>query len=589
MILRYTSPSLDDPLVREVVYDGIEWYQVNRSYLKKYFSPTDPLIPELKPSLFKKTKDENLFRIVCLGGSSMFGTPYQMTATIPGMVRKQLRHLYRKKEIEVVNLAASAINSNVIADFAPRLVEFDPDLVLIYMGHNEFYGPDGVGAAGLEKVFPFITPMKYRFRELRSVAMIRGMFKSENRIGEEHTLMKQVSEDSRVPLESDDARRVFELYETNLGKILSVFREKAISVVVSDVTSNLMFPPFAGEGSNSGSNLSAASLYRQGREAMRGGRFEKAKEFLLQAKDNDLLKFRAPERTNEITKRVCAESNVSFISSDSLFSSKSPSGIPGSDLFWEHLHPNAYGYYLIANLFVEKIVELKLLDTSPPYLSTLPFNYDSLSICLLDLAYGDVSIKNLTSKWPFQDYVVKQIVMPSADEDLRKTVSDVFARAVTWDEGSYQSASNFQRRGSFREAETTYEAILEEYPYNFYAHALLGNLLMQRGELHQAIHHLERSIKSDPGFVPSRLDLGLVLINLGKFDQAISELEAALSLSSAGQPADTRANIYYGLAGAYANKREFDKALRYLDESLKLVPNYPSALTLRSAILSSPR
>ncbi|HAL55785.1 MAG TPA: hypothetical protein DCP63_04730, partial [Bacteroidetes bacterium] len=179
MILRYTSPSLDDPLVREVVYDGIEWYQVNRSYLKKYFSPTDPLIPELKPSLFKKTKDENLFRIVCLGGSSMFGTPYQMTATIPGMVRKQLRHLYRKKEIEVVNLAASAINSNVIADFAPRLVEFDPDLVLIYMGHNEVYGPDGVGAAGLEKVFPFITPMKYRFRELRSVAMIRGMFKSE--------------------------------------------------------------------------------------------------------------------------------------------------------------------------------------------------------------------------------------------------------------------------------------------------------------------------------------------------------------------------------------------------------------------------
>ena len=98
-----------------------------------------------------------------------------MTANIPGIVRKQLRHLAPDREIEVVNFGASAINSNVIADLAPEMVAYAPDVVLVYMGHNEFYGPDGVGAIWLEKTIPFLTGWKYALRGLRLVETAAGL------------------------------------------------------------------------------------------------------------------------------------------------------------------------------------------------------------------------------------------------------------------------------------------------------------------------------------------------------------------------------------------------------------------------------
>lgn len=619
--LRLLYPSLENPLTTEVTYDGIEWYQINRSYLTKYFSSDAALVPEFKQSLFKKKKDPNLFRVFCLGESSMFGTPYQMTANIPGIVRKQLRHLYPQKEIEVINLGGAAINSNVNLDLAKEVVKYQPDLILLYLGHNEFYGPDGVGASWLEKRFGFITRLKYTMRDLRIVALIRTMLgesKKDKKSEEDMTLMKQVSNNNRVRLDSDDAARVFQLFESNLKSIINIFRKKNISVVISDVTSNLMFPPFLSDNVN---GINQQSLRSEIETQEQAGNYqaildklnliqradsshaftnfwigkaylglrqpEQAKKYFVRARENDLLKFRAPQRTNAIIKKVCSEEDVPLISSDSLFVSLSENGITGNNLFWEHLHPNAYGYYLIANLYVDAIRGLHLNNLSPELASInkLPFHLDSLNICWLDLAYADLSMQNLTSKWPFDNYKVKPVVVDLADEVSKRIARETFARKLVWDEGCYQTASHFLQKVIWRDAATTYEAILEEYPYNFYAHALLGNVLMQNGKTGAAIRHLEASIKSNPAYPNPKLDLGLVQINSGKFDEAINNLTQALSLTSDKSSQAFRANIYYGLAAAYANKQEFVKSLQYLDESLKLLPDYEAAKKLRSEIM----
>jgi hypothetical protein len=178
----------------------------------------------------------------------MFGVPYQMNASIPGIVRKQLRALYPDKEFEVINFAASAINTNVILDFAPELIAFEPDLVLLYTGHNEMYGPDGVGVSFLERQIPFLITLKYSFRNLYSVSYLRKVLRSqtekENR-SSDNTLMKQVSKESRVSLSSSDTRRVFNKFYNNLDGIAKIFALHNIPMIVSDVASNLTFPPFA--------------------------------------------------------------------------------------------------------------------------------------------------------------------------------------------------------------------------------------------------------------------------------------------------------------------------------------------------------
>ncbi len=124
LLLRVFDPSLDSPLVESVQNDSKEAYQINRGSLVKYFSSDNVIVPELKPSLFKKHKAAKDFRIVCLGESSMFGTPYQMNANIPSILRKQLRHQFPYLEFEVINLGAAAVNSNVILDLAKQAVEY---------------------------------------------------------------------------------------------------------------------------------------------------------------------------------------------------------------------------------------------------------------------------------------------------------------------------------------------------------------------------------------------------------------------------------------------------------------------------------
>src|SRR4030042_4198192 len=124
LFLRLLTPSLKNPIVQEVSYDQISWYQVNRSYLKKFFPAKSQLIPEFKPSLFRKQKLPTTYRVICLGGSSLFGTLYQMPATISGILRRQLRQLYPHLDIEVINFGASAINSQVSKQLVQKRIKF---------------------------------------------------------------------------------------------------------------------------------------------------------------------------------------------------------------------------------------------------------------------------------------------------------------------------------------------------------------------------------------------------------------------------------------------------------------------------------
>lgn len=611
--LRLWAPGLENPIVRPVTYDGIEWYEVNRSYLRKYFPSGTPLVPEFKPALFRRAKTPGTIRIFCLGESSMFGTPYQMTAGIPGILRKQLRHAWPGKEIEVVNFGASAINSNVILDLSRELRRFDPDLVVLYMGHNEFYGPDGVGAGVLARLAPSSIQWKYRLRDTRLMTWLLGNGTGDRPLGDEgRNLMREVSRGGTVPLASDVAERVFTLWEENLNAIFRLWKDQGVPLLVSDVSSNLMFPPFlydtlalqspalaglrASAGATSGGDGVPAGMvqelhrrdttnafieYWSGRYAQEHGDSVAARHLLERARDLDLLKFRAPGRINTILRSTCRRFGIPCVSTDSLFARLSPGGIPGDTLFWEHLHPTMYGYYEIATLLARTIALSGVLRL-PPAASEelLPFQPDTLSVCWLDRAYGDLSIRHLTGRWPFVNYRRKPDVLDDAPAEQRAVAMAVYERRMAWDGGCYQSADRFWKSGDLRAAATTYEALLEEYPSNFYPRYLLGNLLGRMGRREEAIRHLRRAVESNPGYPQARLDLGLLLINEGGFDEAIRTLTEAADLPAAQKSPGILSRVSYGLGAAYANKGEFVKGRNALEEALRLDPGNRDAQRL---------
>ncbi len=623
VILRYTMPSFDNPFVSEVTIAGEEWYKVNRRYLSKYFpEERTAIIPEMRPVLFRKNKGPNVVRVFCLGESSMFGTPYEMTANIPAVVRKQLRHLYPEKDIEVINLGASAINSNVVLAIAERLPQYDPDLILIYLGHNEFYGPDGVGASFLQRTFPSSIPWVYELRDIRIFQVLQRfvqMFGTSD-ANDHRNLMETVSQNTRIPLASPQAERIFRLFRDNLTKIIGLFQEEHVPVIVSDVTSNLNFPPFVSDTLSTIANWSPFCTSIQASYANRnyktvldtllpllrldstnafiqfwlGKTYEAIEKpgmafpHLLAARDNDLLKFRAPLEIDRIIQQVTAKAGVPFISSDSLFSALSPGGIADTNLFWEHLHPNARGYYDIASLFVSKIQDMNLKALAPFHLlqaQKLSWNTDSLSICWLDLAYADISMRNLTTHWPFSNYRSKAVVIEHAEPELQQIAWNVYTYKLGWSEACYKSALFFQRSHQNRQAQTTYEALLEDFPSDFYAHYLLAVLLKETGREQMSVTHYQRSIQLNPSYPYPKIDLGLLFINGGDPDKAINQLESALRLTRDKNLPSENASIYYGLSAAWANKGELQRALSYADTSLRYYPAYSAARSLHDNIL----
>ena len=623
--LRLLAPSLDNPFVSQITENGIEWNQINRRYLSKYFPATVTAVPEFKPGVMRAYKTENTFRIFCIGESSMFGTPYAMSATIPAILRKQLRHLYPERDIEVINLGAAAINSNVILDVTKRLFDLQPDLILLYAGHNEFYGPDGVGASLIERSLPFAIPLKYSARDLRLVRGVQNLLRSTSGSSPEgeRNMMKQVSENTYVRLDAPEADRVFRILESNLAGIVGLCNSHGVPLIVSDATSNLLFPPFAYDSVAAGKDrrelfsaiprmfesgkyeslLAALTQvfladstnafvdYWLGRCYLATGAIVRGKELLVKGKDNDLLKFRAPERTNAIFRNVCRAFNIPLVSSDSLFMSLTPSGLPpGDTLFWEHLHPNARGYYEIAGLFLQKIIQLGILHPDPrtgPRRESLPFDSDSLSIPWLDHAYADLSIRFLTSRWPFHGYKARTYVIDSAGGTLRQIAADVYTHTLGWNEGCYRSAAYFESRGGYRNARTTYESLVEEHPNDYHTLYMLGNLEKENGHLAEAAARYRLAIAVNPRFAFSRIDLALLLINAGDYDGAIQHLQTADSLTS---KKDTlvRATIFYGLSASYANTGDYSRAIQLVDEALKIAPSYQAAQILRNNLARRP-
>ena len=610
---RVFAPAGASRFVDRTSYDGQEWLRINRACLEKYFPATSPLIPEFKPTLLAPERKPGGLRILCLGESSMFGTPYEMNATIPAILRKQLRHQYPGREIEVVNLGASAINTNVILDLAPAMLTLHPDLVLIYTGHNEFYGPDGIGAPWIEKRLPWLIPLNYALHDLRSVQWLQREIRSSwlsHNAGIDRNMMRQVSEGSHVVSGSEEEERIVATFRRNLAAIITTFRSDAIPVIVSDISSNLLFPPFAAELFPGIERMDALIARGRAIEALQGmetlhahdssnafveyrlgicslatGDSIAALHFLRRARDLDLLKFRAPGAINDAIHNVCSHLDVPCVSADSLLCSASPHGITGQDLFWEHLHPNAEGYYRIAGLFLEAMHRNGLLPPNPATMSHLPCDMDSLSIPWLDLAYADLSIRGLTSRWPFEHYAAPMKVLDRADTTLRAIVLSVYRKTTGWNEGCMQTAAFFVKRRDNRDAITTYEAILENSPRAFLTRYLLAVLLRDEGRIGAAMEQYAGCIATNPSYPFARVDLGLLLINAGQLDSAEIQLTSALDLGQRqSAPPTLLASAHYGLAAIAANKGDLAGAMREVDAALLASPSYGAARQLREQL-----
>jgi tetratricopeptide (TPR) repeat protein len=574
--LRLFAPSLSPPLYRQIAVDGERKIQINRRYLERFFSWDAAMIPELAPAEISDLKDSTILRIVCLGESSMFGTPYAVSATPSALLSKQLRHLFPDRTIEVVNLGASAINTNVIVTMVPGVIRLNPDLVLIYTGHNEFYGPGGVGAPWLIRKLPVLSGAAAIIRDLPLTALIRSLLPStQQAAGNERNMMKTASRGAEVALNSGDARFVFRQFESNFRHILVALRDARIPVLVSDLTSNLNFPPLGAGRDSSEARVEFAS----GLSAYARGDSVAALQWFTEARDHDLLKFRAPAETNRIIHRVSLEESIPCLPADSLFRAASPRGITDTTLFTEHLHPNVRGYDLLARLFLNAARGRGYLPFSADR-PLLPFDPDSLALCWLDLAGAEISLQHLTGGWPFGGFHVSTPLLDRADSTRRALVVALMSRQTGWHDAERVLARHAVATRDTAEAIRTYRTIVDDSPRDLQSLFSLGQLYAKTGSEERALSCYRTLLTRDSSFVPALVEAGLLETNAGDFSGARRHFTRALDLTASSPDQTLRGLALYGLGAVEANEGDERKAGEHLAEASRILPGFQPALQL---------
>jgi len=99
---------------------------------------------------------ENTKIILSLGESTTYGHGVDRTSNYSALLEKELNKDTGDQEYKVLNLGWSGASSaQILQCFKDALKEYDPEIVLVCMGHNDFFielNPEGMG---LEKVHPF--------------------------------------------------------------------------------------------------------------------------------------------------------------------------------------------------------------------------------------------------------------------------------------------------------------------------------------------------------------------------------------------------------------------------------------------------
>jgi protein O-mannosyl-transferase len=144
--------------------------------------------------------------------------------------------------------------------------------------------------------------------------------------------------------------------------------------------------------------------------------------------------------------------------------------------------------------------------------------------------------------------------------------------ALTWRAGIQTSY--------WKNSESIWTRTLAVTSNNRVAHEHLGLSLLNRGQLDDAIFHLQESLKIWPDFSQAHYEIGVALFRKGRIDEAMAHWQKTLSI----HPDDPEA--HRSLGNAFLQKRLVGEAVVHYEKSLEVAPESVATLNNLARVLS---
>lgn len=411
----YLNMAVSKSIFEEKEIDGVRYYEV-----------THPQAYGWRGMRFPIEKSKDTFRVFLLGGSACAGYPHPPEHDFGDDLQHALATAYPDRKIEVLNVAAHGYASYRVRDVFTDVIEYDPDLIVLYSGNNEFLER----RTYLDGARTFVQG-SYLLRFI-NIALDKT-FNPENSVSAwgfsrdvELAMIFAKIEQQALDLRRDPAQfaQVTEHYEYSMDHMMRTARERGVRLAVLTVPSNLRdwLPNVSWHELSEADEQAWRTAYEAGRRAMLNGdphaaakRFGEAithsathaeSRFWLaralaatddwtnaalmfrQAKELDYNPFRALDSFNQ-TLRDLAQKHTGTILVDAVaeFSKTSRHGVPGFDLFLDYVHPNRRGNLILAEMVYDQIIAADLVGvpaTAPQFATRQTEYRESLDI---DMSY----------------------------------------------------------------------------------------------------------------------------------------------------------------------------------------------------------
>jgi lysophospholipase L1-like esterase len=466
-----------------VADDTGTYYMLNPDLSKKYFT-IEENATRGNHEYFRQKKAPGTIRMFVLGASSAIGYPYMHNAAFSRLLKYRMQFLYPDINLEIINLSLTAVNTYTLYDFSRQLIAYEPDAILVYAGHNEYYGALGAASTSYMGSNPCVIRAILAAKNLKTVQWLFHLTASWKSVDQrfvdyDRTLMERMTKEQSIPYQSGVFHRGIKQFERNMGDMLKLFNKHRIPVFIGTLAYNQRdLKPFI----SSTDSLSANAQYEKGHAAYAEGDYAAAKACYRQAKEYDELRFRAPEKINTLIRRYAqAYETVHPAEVLETFERHSPHGILDSTLLLEHVHPNLAGQQLIADAFYEAIATSGILpETHSPLSARLAdTNY---SFPTHDSIFGTVAIRLLKQLWPFDEPVDS---LPVNTYEERLAVARAGNR-ITWYECMRKLYAYYNQAGDYAQVLRILEGLYLEYPYDEDYIALTAQVSRQLDEEEKA-------------------------------------------------------------------------------------------------------
>ena len=573
---------------------------------------------------FAKKKPERAYRVFCLGGSTTYGRPYDDTTSFPGWLRRLLPVADSSRDWEVINAGGVSYASYRITALMDELTAFQPDLFIIFAGHNEFleertYREVKQSPSALRRV----TALASR---TRTYALLYWILRPSAAEGDRIQLPGEVNArlDHTVGPSDyvrDDALRsqILDHYQFNLEQMIQSAREAGADVLLVVPTSNVKdCSPFKSQhvaGLSETQLAEWSSLYDRGESLEATGQLDEALAAYRQAAeidgryaelhyrigrlffelcrlaearaafdravDEDVCPLRALPRMQEIVRETAERLSVPVIDAEELLKTRCLRAYghnsPGGEFFLDHVHPTIATNRLFAVTIIERLIEEGIVDAQSTWDDEAIEAVAADVEAKIDPQQQAIALRNLAKvlNWAGKHEEAGPLALQAVELRERRQLSED-------PEALLLAAAFLKESGKVETAIQHYQKSLVHNPDYVEAHQMLGAALVEQRRFDDARSHFLQVIRLSPDDAHAHHMVGAVLAESQRFAEAIPYYKTANRL----KPND--ADIHYNMAFALAKLGKRKDAMYWYRRTLELDPDDIQARKHLNELLTDP-